>query len=61
MSYYRTKIKTLSFPLPCFFVTDSMSEARTTFATSVKYRMHRKMFIGKIIKALDIYQERLLY
>ncbi|KAJ0247109.1 Protein PLASTID TRANSCRIPTIONALLY ACTIVE 14 [Hirschfeldia incana] len=40
---------------------DSLSEARTTFATAVKYRMHRKMFIGKIIKALDIYQERLLF
>ncbi|KAF3550112.1 hypothetical protein DY000_02009614 [Brassica cretica] len=40
---------------------DSMLEARTTFATAVKYRMHRKMFIGKIIKALDIYQERLLF
>ncbi|XP_010537049.1 PREDICTED: protein PLASTID TRANSCRIPTIONALLY ACTIVE 14 isoform X2 [Tarenaya hassleriana] len=40
---------------------DSLSEARTTFGTAIKYRMHRKMFARKIIKALDIYQERILF
>ena len=26
-----------------------------------RYRLHRKLFIEKVIQALDIYQERLLF
>ncbi|KAH1067803.1 hypothetical protein J1N35_032790 [Gossypium stocksii] len=40
---------------------DSMPEARRTLETAIKYRLHRKLFIEKVIEALDIYQERILF
>ncbi|KAE8665339.1 vacuolar sorting receptor family protein [Hibiscus syriacus] len=40
---------------------DSMPEARRTLETAIKYRLHRKLFVEKVIKALDIYQERILF
>ncbi|XP_044497337.1 protein PLASTID TRANSCRIPTIONALLY ACTIVE 14 isoform X1 [Mangifera indica] len=42
-------------------VLDSMSEPRRTLEAAIKYRLHRKLFIEKVIKALDIYQDRILY
>ncbi|GKU99449.1 hypothetical protein SLEP1_g12301 [Rubroshorea leprosula] len=40
---------------------DSMPEARKTLETAIKYRLHRKLFIEKIIQALEIYQDRILF
>ncbi|PPD74351.1 hypothetical protein GOBAR_DD28706 [Gossypium barbadense] len=40
---------------------ESMPEARRTLETAIKYRLHRKLFIEKVIEALDIYQERILF
>ncbi|CAK9327267.1 unnamed protein product [Citrullus colocynthis] len=40
---------------------DSMPQATRTLEASIKYRLHRKLFIEKVIKALDIYQERILF
>ncbi|XP_038876975.1 protein PLASTID TRANSCRIPTIONALLY ACTIVE 14 isoform X3 [Benincasa hispida] len=40
---------------------DSMSQATRTLEASIKYRLHRKLFIEKVIKALDVYQERILF
>ncbi|KAL5775823.1 hypothetical protein ACOSP7_013380 [Xanthoceras sorbifolium] len=40
---------------------DSMEEPRRTLEAAIKYRLHRKLFIEKIIKALDIYQDRILF
>ncbi|XVE63610.1 hypothetical protein DITRI_Ditri07aG0033300 [Diplodiscus trichospermus] len=40
---------------------DSMPEARRTLETAIKYRLHRKLFIEKVIQALDIYQEQILF
>ncbi|KAK6236096.1 hypothetical protein QUC31_019856 [Theobroma cacao] len=40
---------------------DSLPEARRTLETAIKYRLHRKLFIEKVIQALDIYQERILF
>ncbi|KAG4144060.1 hypothetical protein ERO13_D05G012400v2 [Gossypium hirsutum] len=40
---------------------ESMPEARRTLETAIKYRLHRKVFIEKVIEALDIYQERILF
>ncbi|XWS27118.1 hypothetical protein CRYUN_Cryun26dG0089000 [Craigia yunnanensis] len=40
---------------------DSMPEARRTLETAIKYRLHRKLFIKKVIQALDIYQEHILF
>ncbi|KAL3616641.1 Protein PLASTID TRANSCRIPTIONALLY ACTIVE 14 [Castilleja foliolosa] len=42
-------------------ILDSMPEARRTHEAAIKYRLHRKLFIEKVIQALDIYQERLLF
>ncbi|KAK2967950.1 hypothetical protein RJ640_026377 [Escallonia rubra] len=42
-------------------ILDSMPEARRTLETAIKYRLHRKLFLEKIIQALDIYQERILF
>ncbi|GAV75045.1 SET domain-containing protein/Rubis-subs-bind domain-containing protein [Cephalotus follicularis] len=41
-------------------ILDSMPEARTLEA-AIKYRLHRKLFMEKVIAALDIYQERILF
>ncbi|TYI79299.1 hypothetical protein E1A91_D05G013100v1 [Gossypium mustelinum] len=40
---------------------ESMPEARRTLETAIKYRLHWKLFIEKVIEALDIYQERILF
>ncbi|XP_057510143.1 protein PLASTID TRANSCRIPTIONALLY ACTIVE 14 isoform X1 [Actinidia eriantha] len=42
-------------------ILDSMPEARRTLEAAIKYRLHRKLFIEKVIQALDIYQERILF
>ncbi|KAL6970845.1 Protein PLASTID TRANSCRIPTIONALLY ACTIVE 14 [Sarracenia purpurea var. burkii] len=42
-------------------ILDSMPEARRTVETAIKYRLHRKLFMEKVIAALDIYQERILF
>ncbi|XAR56195.1 [Ribulose-bisphosphate carboxylase]-lysine N-methyltransferase [Bertholletia excelsa] len=42
-------------------ILDSMPEARRTLVAAIKYRLHRKLFIEKVIQALDIYQERILF
>ncbi|CAM8961631.1 unnamed protein product [Rhodiola kirilowii] len=41
-------------------ILESMPESRRTFY-QVMYRLHRKLLLEKIIKALEIYQERLLF
>lgn len=40
---------------------DSMPQARRTFEAAIKYRLHRKLFLEKVIRALEIYQERILF
>ncbi|KAH9795428.1 protein PLASTID TRANSCRIPTIONALLY ACTIVE 14 [Citrus sinensis] len=40
---------------------DSMKEPRRTLEAAIKYRLHRKLFIDKVTKALDIYQDRILF
>ncbi|XP_054803988.1 protein PLASTID TRANSCRIPTIONALLY ACTIVE 14 isoform X1 [Prosopis cineraria] len=40
---------------------DSMQDATRPLETAIKYRLHRKLFIEKVIQTLDIYQERLLF
>ncbi|XP_062161632.1 protein PLASTID TRANSCRIPTIONALLY ACTIVE 14 isoform X1 [Alnus glutinosa] len=42
-------------------ILDSMPEARRTLEAAIKYRLHRKLFIEKVIQALEIYQERILF
>ncbi|KAL8513308.1 hypothetical protein ACS0TY_019495 [Phlomoides rotata] len=42
-------------------ILDSMPEARRTLEAAIKYRLHRKLFIEKVMQALDIYQERILF
>ncbi|XP_017230629.1 protein PLASTID TRANSCRIPTIONALLY ACTIVE 14 isoform X1 [Daucus carota subsp. sativus] len=42
-------------------ILDSMLEARKTHEVVVKYRLHKKLLIEKVIQALDIYQERILF
>ncbi|KAL6349963.1 hypothetical protein AAG906_002070 [Vitis piasezkii] len=42
-------------------ILDSMTEERRTLEAAIKYRLHRKLLIEKVIQALDIYQERILF
>ncbi|KAG9131660.1 hypothetical protein Leryth_009403 [Lithospermum erythrorhizon] len=42
-------------------ILDSTPEISRTLEAVIKYRLNRKSFINKIIKALDIYQERILF
>ncbi|XP_059625754.1 protein PLASTID TRANSCRIPTIONALLY ACTIVE 14 [Cornus florida] len=42
-------------------ILDSMPQARRTLEAAIKYRLHRKLLIEKVIQALDIYQERILF
>lgn len=42
-------------------ILDCMPEARRTLEAAIKYRLHRKMFIEKVIRALDIYRDRILF
>ncbi|EEF34228.1 conserved hypothetical protein [Ricinus communis] len=40
---------------------DTVPDSRRTLEAAIKYRLHRKKLIEKVIQALDIYQERLLF
>ncbi|XP_050234349.1 protein PLASTID TRANSCRIPTIONALLY ACTIVE 14 [Mercurialis annua] len=40
---------------------DTMPEARRPLEAAIKYRLHRKKLVEKVMQALDIYQERLLF
>ncbi|PIM97402.1 [Ribulose-bisphosphate carboxylase]-lysine N-methyltransferase [Handroanthus impetiginosus] len=42
-------------------ILESIPEARRTLEAAIKYRLHRKLFIEKVIQALDIYQEWILF
>ncbi|CAA0806016.1 plastid transcriptionally active 14 [Striga hermonthica] len=42
-------------------ILESNPEARRTLEAAIKYRLHRKLFIEKVIQALDVYQERILF
>lgn len=42
-------------------ILDLVPEARRTLEAAIKYRLHRKLFIEKIIQTLDTYQDLLLY
>ncbi|XP_071921437.1 protein PLASTID TRANSCRIPTIONALLY ACTIVE 14-like isoform X2 [Coffea arabica] len=42
-------------------ILDSMPEARRTLEAAIKYRLHRKLLIEKVIQALDVYQEQILF
>ncbi|KAK9115645.1 hypothetical protein Sjap_014592 [Stephania japonica] len=42
-------------------ILDKMTQPRRTLEAAIKYRLHRKQFLKKVIKALDIYQERILF
>ncbi|KAK8966363.1 hypothetical protein KSP40_PGU015630 [Platanthera guangdongensis] len=42
-------------------ILDSNPEARRTREAAIKYRLHRKLLIGKVIQALEMYQERMLF
>ncbi|XP_047170562.1 protein PLASTID TRANSCRIPTIONALLY ACTIVE 14 [Vigna umbellata] len=40
---------------------DSMTDATRTFEAAIRYRLHRKLLMEKVIKALDMYQEKILF
>ncbi|CAN4078507.1 unnamed protein product [Withania somnifera] len=42
-------------------ILDAMPECRRTLEAAIKYRLHRKLLIEKVIQALDIYQDRILF
>uniref|UniRef100_A0A1D1XM32 Putative ribulose-1,5 bisphosphate carboxylase/oxygenase large subunit N-methyltransferase, chloroplastic n=1 Tax=Anthurium amnicola TaxID=1678845 RepID=A0A1D1XM32_9ARAE len=42
-------------------ILDSNPQASRTLEASIKYRWHRKLFIEKIIQALELYQDRILF
>ncbi|XP_078428670.1 plastid transcriptionally active 14 [Wolffia australiana] len=42
-------------------ILDSNPQMRRTLEASIKYRWHRKLFIEKVIQALELYQDRLLF
>ncbi|KAM1484345.1 hypothetical protein TB2_035555 [Malus domestica] len=42
-------------------ILDSMPDASRTLEAAIKYRLHRKLFIEKVMQALDLYQERILF
>eukprot|EP00262_Sarcandra_glabra_P003828 TRINITY_DN1464_c0_g3_i1.p1 TRINITY_DN1464_c0_g3~~TRINITY_DN1464_c0_g3_i1.p1 ORF type:complete len:488 (-),score=78.73 TRINITY_DN1464_c0_g3_i1:146-1609(-) len=42
-------------------ILDSNPQARRTLEAAIKYRLHRKLYLEKVIQALDIYQERILF
>ncbi|MQL94189.1 hypothetical protein Taro_026843 [Colocasia esculenta] len=41
-------------------ILDSNPQASRTLEASIKYRLHRKLFIEKVIQALELYQDRIL-
>ncbi|XP_015959797.1 protein PLASTID TRANSCRIPTIONALLY ACTIVE 14 isoform X1 [Arachis duranensis] len=40
---------------------DSLPNAPRTLEAAIKYRLHRKLFIEKVIQALEIYQDKILF
>ncbi|RDX83757.1 Protein PLASTID TRANSCRIPTIONALLY ACTIVE 14 [Mucuna pruriens] len=40
---------------------DSMTDATRTLQAAIKYRLHRKLFMEKVIQALEMYQEQILF
>ncbi|XP_057971509.1 protein PLASTID TRANSCRIPTIONALLY ACTIVE 14 isoform X3 [Malania oleifera] len=42
-------------------ILDSMPSSSRTLEAAIKYRLNRKLFIQKVIQALEIYKERLLF
>lgn len=42
-------------------ILDSMPEATRTLEAAIKYRLHRKLLIEKVVQALEMYQERILF
>ncbi|KAK9064316.1 hypothetical protein SSX86_015696 [Deinandra increscens subsp. villosa] len=42
-------------------ILDSTPEMSWTREAAIKYRLHRKLFVEKVIQALDIYQDRILF
>lgn len=42
-------------------ILESSPDARRTLEAAIKYRLHRKLFIEKVIQALEIYQEKILF
>ncbi|KAM3005648.1 hypothetical protein FF2_035755 [Malus domestica] len=42
-------------------ILDSMPDASRTLEAAIKYRLHQKLFIEKVMQALDLYQERILF
>ncbi|KAJ6703308.1 putative METHYLTRANSFERASE, partial [Salix viminalis] len=42
-------------------ILDSMPEATRTLEAAIKYRLHRKLLIEKVVQALGMYQERILF
>jgi len=42
-------------------ILDSDVHISKTREIAVKYRLHRKMLLQKIIESLDIYQDRILF
>ncbi|OAY74076.1 Protein PLASTID TRANSCRIPTIONALLY ACTIVE 14, partial [Ananas comosus] len=41
--------------------SDSDENFSRTREAAIKYRMHRKLFLEKVIEALDLYQDRILF
>ncbi|KAH9623833.1 hypothetical protein KSS87_004145 [Heliosperma pusillum] len=39
----------------------STPDARRTLEAAIKYRLHKKLFLQKVIDALDIYQDKILF
>nr|CAD1840318.1 unnamed protein product [Ananas comosus var. bracteatus] len=42
-------------------ILDSDENISRTREAAIKYRMHRKLFLEKVIEALDLYQDRILF
>ncbi|KAL2900676.1 Protein PLASTID TRANSCRIPTIONALLY ACTIVE 14 [Bienertia sinuspersici] len=42
-------------------ILDATLDARRTLEAAIKYRLHRKLFLGKVIDALEIYQDKILF
>ncbi|KAJ6822175.1 protein PLASTID TRANSCRIPTIONALLY ACTIVE 14 isoform X1 [Iris pallida] len=42
-------------------ILDSNPETSRTREAAIKYRLHRKLFLEKVIQALELYQDRILY
>ncbi|KAG5571746.1 hypothetical protein H5410_061512 [Solanum commersonii] len=42
-------------------ILDLMPECSRTLEASIKYRLHPKLLIEKVIQALEIYQDRIMF